>query len=199
MNITTFTKTTFFTVLATLLTLYPTSSTKAQTVLYKTNNGVVIANTKVFTMVRPNDEVLWSNDPSVKIRQQPNAKAKIVNDIYYFEGLSNAVLQAEPKEKWVRVGGYSDTGYSNSHYLEYMTWYSGNGEYELVADGLAPIFVESMADPEDYNQYRKPLCYVKKGTIIADKFKENKHDYILETIHTSLLVPKYLVTKRKKQ
>ena len=186
------------TMLLTAICTLVSVSVNAQGVLFKGNNGIIIANTKVFTMVRPNDQVLWSDDPSVKIRQQPNAKAKVVGDICFFEGLSNAVLQAEPKEKWVRVGGHKYSGYSNSHYLQNMTWYTGTGEYVLVADGLAPIYVESMADPEEANQYSNALCYVRKGTIIADQFKETAHDYILETIHTNLIVPKYLVTKRRK-
>ena len=63
--------------------------------VYKANNGVVIANTKVFTMVYPIDKVLWSDDPSVKIRRQPNVKSEAVGDIYFFEGLPTAVLLAE--------------------------------------------------------------------------------------------------------
>lgn len=169
--------------------------------VYKANNGVVIANTKVFTMVYPIDKVLWSDDPSVKIRRQPNVKSEAVGDIYFFEGLPTAVLLAEKSDKWVRVGDHKTIGYSNSNYLQMRKWYTGKGDYYLVADGLAPIYVESMADATDEVQYNytNALCYVKSGTLIADTFRETDKYYILETVHTGLIIPKMSVKKVRRR
>lgn len=166
---------------------------------YKANNGIVIVKTSIFTMLAPIQKVLYSDDPSVKIRQQPNVKSKAVGDIYFFEGLGTAVLLEEQTDKWIRVGDHKNMGFSNSSYLDRMTWYTGKGEYRLVAEGLAPIYVESMADSDDANEYRydKALCYVQSGCIIADKFRETSRYYILETVHTGLVIPKYGVRKEK--
>lgn len=156
----------------------------------KAADGTVIAATRTFTMVIPNFDRMAANDFTVMVRQQPNAKSSKVMEIYFLEGLSNAVLLADPTEKWVRVGGYKKQGYSNSYYLQNHTWYTGGGTYQLIADGLVPVYVESMADPEDVDQYSNPLCYIQKGTLIADVFEETAHDYVLKTVHTDLLIPK---------
>lgn len=175
-----------------------TVTAKAQN--YKANNGVVIAKTRIFTMLAPIQKVLYSDDPSVKIRQQPNVKAKAIGDIYFFEGLGTAVMLTDKTDKWIPVGDHKTMGYSNSSYLDKITWYTGNGEYYLVADGLAPIYIESMADSDDANEYRydKALCYAQSGCIIADKFREADRYYILETVHTGLVIPKYNVKKVKR-
>lgn len=156
----------------------------------KANDGTVIAATRVFTMVIPNFNRMAANDYSVMVRQQPNAKSAKVMEIFFLEGLSNAVLLADPTEKWVRVGGYKQQGFSNSYYLENHTWYTGGGTTQLIADGLVPVYVESMADPEEVDQYSNPFCYIQKGTLIADVFEETAHDYVLKTVHTDLLIPK---------
>lgn len=173
--------------LTTLLSLL-TADVMAQQL--QTADGTVIAGTKVFTMVVPNYDRMAANDYSVMVRQKPNAKSQKVMEIYYVEGLSNAVLLADPTEKWVRVGGYKQMGFSNSYYLVNHTWYVGSGQACLIADGLVPVYVESMADPEDVDQYSNPFCYIKKGTLIADVFEETAHDYVLKTVHTDLLIPK---------
>ena len=160
---------------------------------YKTNNGRVIVNTKVLTMVVPTN--LPPGDDYVMMRQEPNAKSRIVTKIFYIEGVSNAVLLAEPTEKWIRVGGYKNMGFSNSYYLEYHKWYTGKGKYRLIADGLVPVYRESMADPEEYDTYSDPFCYLRKGTIIADEFYETAREYRLRTSHDDLIVPKANVKK----
>ena len=83
----------------------------------KAADGTVIAATRTFTMVIPNFDRMAANDFTVMVRQQPNAKSAKVMEIHFLEGLSNAVLLADPTEKWVRVGGYKKQGYSNSYYL----------------------------------------------------------------------------------
>lgn len=162
----------------------------------KANDGTVIAATRVFTMVIPNFNRMAANDYSVMVRQQPNAKSAKVMEIFFLEGLSNAVLLADPTEKWVRVGGYKQQGFSNSYYLENHTWYAGGGAAQLIADGLVPVYVESMADPEDVDQYSNPLCYIQRGTVISDNFEETDHDYVLKTVHTDLLIPKTAPVKK---
>lgn len=162
----------------------------------KAADGTVIAATRTFTMVIPYYDRMAANDYSVMVRQQPNAKSAKVTEIYFIEGLSNAVLLADPTEKWVRVGGYKKQGYSNSYYLQNHTWYTGGGQNLLVADGLVPVYVESMADPEDVDQYSDPLCYIQRGTVIADVFEETDHDYVLKTVHTDLLIPKTSPVKK---
>lgn len=162
----------------------------------KAADGTVIAAARTFTMVIPNYDRMAANDYSVMVRQKPSAKSAKVTEIYFVEGLSNAVLLADPTEKWVRVGGYKKQGFSNSYYLQNHTWYTGGGQTLLVADGLVPVYVESMADPEDVDQYSNPLCYIQQGTVIADIFEETDHDYVLKTVHTDLLIPKTSPVKK---
>ena len=163
------------------------------------NNGIVQAKTKVLALVRPNDTTLRSDDPMVKIRQQPTVKANAVGEIYFFEGLGTAVLLEEKTQKWVCVGHNKTYGYSNSNFLDTQDWYTGKGEYRLIADGLTPIYVESMADGDDDYRYDKALCYAQSGMILADKFSENEQYYILETAHTGLFIPKTRVRKEKRR
>ena len=79
----------------------------------KAADGTVIAAARTFTMVIPNYDRMAANDYSVMVRQKPSAKSAKVTEIYFVEGLSNAVLLADPTEKWVRVGGYKKQGFSN--------------------------------------------------------------------------------------
>lgn len=173
-----------------VLTVALALHTSASAQQLKASDGTVIAGARTFTMVIPNYDRMAANDYTVMVRQKPSAKSQKVMEIHFFEGLSNAVLLADATEKWVRVGGNKQMGYSNSYYLSNVTWYTGGGAYSLVADGLVPVYVESMADPDDYDQYSIPFCYIKQGTLIADVFEETDHDYVLKTVHTDLLIPK---------
>ena len=161
---------------------------------YKTTNGRVIVNTKVLTMVVPTN--LPPGDYFVMVRQEPNANSRIITKIYDIEGEGSAVLLAEPTGRWVRVGKYKDMGFSNSYYLKYHKWYTGKGKYQLIADGLVPVYQESEADPEEYDIYSNPFCYLRKGTIIADEFYETAHEYRLRLFnHNDLIVRKANVRK----
>ena len=177
-----------------LLSILPSTNLHAQQITAA--DGTVIVGTRVFTMLIPNYDRMAPNDYTVMVRKEPTAKSAKVMEIHFLEGLSNAVLLADATAKWVNVGGYKKQGYSNSYYLQNHTWYNGGGQTLLVADGLVPVYVESMADPEDVDQYSNPLCYIKQGTVIADVFEETDHDYVLKTVHTDLLIPKTSPVKK---
>jgi len=177
-----------------LLSILPSTNLHAQQITAA--DGTVIVGTRVFTMLIPNYDRMAPNDYTVMVRKEPTAKSAKVMEIHFLEGLSNAVLLADATAKWVNVGGYKKQGYSNSYYLQNHTWYTGGGQTLLVADGLVPVYVESMADPEDVDQYSNPLCYIKQGTVIADVFEETDHDYVLKTVHTDLLIPKTSPVKK---
>jgi hypothetical protein len=177
-----------------LLSILPSTNLHAQQITAA--DGTVIVGTRVFTMLIPNYDRMAPNDYTVMVRKEPTAKSAKVTEIYFVEGLSNAVLLADATAKWVNVGGYKKQGYSNSYYLQNHTWYNGGGQTLLVADGLVPVYVESMADPEDVDQYSNPLCYIQRGTVIADVFEETDHDYVLKTVHTDLLIPKTSPVKK---
>jgi len=177
-----------------LLSILPSTNLHAQQITAA--DGTVIVGTRVFTMLIPNYDRMAPNDYTVMVRKEPTAKSAKVMEIHFLEGLSNAVLLADATAKWVNVGGYKKQGYSNSYYLQNHTWYNGGGQTLLVADGLVPVYVESMADPEDVDQYSNPLCYIQRGTVIADVFEETDHDYVLKTVHTDLLIPKTSPVKK---
>jgi hypothetical protein len=189
-----FRKTVVSAMLIALLSILPSTNLHAQQITAA--DGTVIVGTRVFTMLIPNYDRMAPNDYTVMVRKEPTAKSAKVTEIYFVEGLSNAVLLADATAKWVNVGGYKKQGYSNSYYLQNHTWYNGGGQTLLVADGLVPVYVESMADPEDVDQYSNPLCYIQRGTVIADVFEETDHDYVLKTVHTDLLIPKTSPVKK---
>lgn len=146
----------------------------------------------VFTVVHAT-----SDDGFVNVRTAPNSKSGIVARINEFSyGLGNGILLGEKNGKWVKVSVGNKTGWANSSYLGKQTWYSGKGEYRLVANATrTEVYREDYSEDDGVSF----LGYVKKGTIIADRnFTEDDEYYILETAHDNLYIPKSQVKKVRK-
>ena len=145
----------------------------------------------VFTVVHAT-----SDDGFVNVRTAPNSKSGIVARINEFSyGLGNGILLGEKNGKWVKVSVGNKTGWANSSYLGKQTWYSGKGQYRLVANATrTEVYREDYSEDDGVSF----LGYVKKGTIIADQFTVDDDYYILQTAHDCLYIPKSQVKKVRK-
>lgn len=135
---------------------------------------------KVFTVVYATSE-----DGFVNVRERPTVQAPEVGKVWMLNhGLGDGVL-VDSSSKWWKVSVGKVTGWANSKYLGTLRWYDGKGAAKLVAArDWTPIYRENMEDGS------KPLWFakVKKGTIIADKFKAEGEYYLLTTAHDNLYV-----------
>ena len=128
-----------------------------------------------------------SDDGFVNVRQEPNARAKIVAKIYEpFHGLGDAVLLKDG-HPWVRVKVGKVVGWANKNYLGMITWFEDNGGPRIISNK------ESVAIyGEDYSgEGRRPVfTTIGKGIIIADTYYEDGNYYVLETAHDNLFIRK---------
>lgn len=137
---------------------------------------------EVFTVV-----YTTSDDGFLNVRSKPSNSGTILAKVYsIMHGLGNGVLvQRGPKWSKVRVG--KTTGWVYNKFMGCQTWYTGKGKATLIAKrDRTPIY------GEDYTG-EKPLpvfATVKKGTIIADEYKEDGEYYLLVTAHDNLSIKK---------
>jgi hypothetical protein len=140
-----------------------------------------IKNQNIFTVV-----YAISDDGFLNIREQPSSKAKVLGKLHgVFDGLGEGVL-IEKGDSWSKVSTKGIVGWVYTKYLGYQTWYEGTGSSILIANlPQTPIYEDADVAEEDYK-----LTSVKKGTIIADSFKDAGKYYALQTAGTCLRVKK---------
>lgn len=92
----------------------------------------------------------------------------------------------EKGDSWSKVSTKGIVGWVYTKYLGFQTWYKGTGSSILIANlPQTPIYENAEVDEENYK-----FTSVKKGTVIADSYKDIGKYYALETSGTSLLVKK---------
>lgn len=137
---------------------------------------------KVFTVV-----YATSDDGFVNVRERPTTKAREIGKLWMLNhGLGDGVLR-DRNSKWWKVSVGKVTGWANSKYLGTLNWYDGTGDAKLIAaHDKTPIY------RENYEDNSKPQWFttVEKGTIIADRFKEEGAYYLLSTAHDNLYIKK---------
>lgn len=144
--------------------------------------GCVIWAQDVFTVV-----YATSDDGFVNVRQKPSMKAPVLTQLYVFShGLGQGVLRGK-SGNWCKVSVGNITGWAYSKYIGEQTWYEGNGEPRLVATKAnTPIYTDNYKDGGSDVLFTT----VRKGTVIADQFKEEGIYYVLVTAHDNLYIKK---------
>ena len=144
--------------------------------------GCVIWAQDVFTVV-----YATSDDGFVNVRQKPSMKAPVLTQLYVFShGLGQGVLRGK-SGNWCKVSVGNVTGWAYGKYIGEQTWYEGNGEPRLVATKVnTPIYTDNYKDGGSDVLFTT----VRKGTVIADQFKEEGIYYVLVTAHDNLYIKK---------
>ena len=157
------------------------SDEKTATSRNKEEKAGPIKNQSIFTVV-----YATSDDGFLNIREQPSSKAKVLGELHVgFDGLGEGVL-IEKGDSWSKVSTKGIVGWVYTKYLGFQTWYKGTGSSILIANlPQTPIYENAEVDDENYK-----FTSVKKGTVIADSYKDIGKYYALETSGTSLLVKK---------
>lgn len=157
------------------------SSDKKTAVSHNEEMSEQISNQNIFTVV-----YATSDDGFLNIREQPSSKAKVLGELHsVFDGLGEGVL-IEKGDSWSKVSSKGIVGWVYTKYLGLQTWYNGTGSAILIANlPQTPIFEDADVDEENYK-----FTSVKKGTIIADSFKDEGKYYVLQSAGTCLRVKK---------
>ena len=157
------------------------SSDKKTAVSHNEEISEPISNQNIFTVV-----YATSDDGFLNIREQPSSKAKVLGELHsVFDGLGEGVL-IEKGDSWSKVSSKGIVGWVYTKYLGLQTWYNGTGSAILIANlPQTPIYEDADVDEENYK-----FTSVKKGTIIADSFKDEGKYYVLQSAGTCLRVKK---------
>ena len=157
------------------------SSDKKTAVSHNEEMSEQFSNQNIFTVV-----YATSDDGFLNIRKQPSSKAKVLGELHsVFDGLGEGVL-IEKGDSWSKVSSKGIVGWVYTKYLGLQTWYNGTGSAILIANlPQTPIFEDADVDEENYK-----FTSVKKGTIIADSFKDEGKYYVLQSAGTCLRVKK---------
>ena len=144
--------------------------------------GCAIWAQDVFTIV-----YATSDDGFVNVRQSPSMKAPVLTKLYMFShGLGQGVLRGR-SGNWSKVSVGKVTGWAYSKYVGEQTWFEGNGQPRLVATKEnTSIWTDNYRD----GGIDVLFTTVKRGTIIADQFKEDGEYYVLTTAHDNLYIKK---------
>ena len=139
----------------------------------------------VFTVVAAD-----SDDGFVNVRTEPSMKGKIVAELHLgLYGLGGGIL-IEKNGSWSKVRVGDAIGWCYNKYLWEQTWYSNNGNPVLVAkNDRTPIYRDHGGEIDEDEGY-PVFALVKRGTIIADQYRDGDEYYILPTAHDELLVKK---------